>query len=126
MAFEFKNEDLGFDNFFESKRKELKLDGFSIARVTSEHRGSYEVINQNNRFLAKITGKQMFSAFSREDYPAVGDWVLITELNQEQAVINGILPRKTVIKRKYGDRNKTGNKTEVQIIGANIDVAFYS
>lgn len=66
----------------------------------------------------------MFSASSREDYPAVGDWVLITELGEGQAVINGILPRKTVIKRRRGDKDKTGNKTDVQIIGTNIDVAF--
>lgn len=124
MSFEFKIEDLGYDDFFESKRKEMKLDGFSVARVTSEHKGLYEVINQNGRFLGKITGKQMFNACSGEDYPAVGDWVLITEINQEQAVINGVLPRKTVIKRKYGDKNRIGNKTEVQIIGTNIDVAF--
>ncbi|MDD4531260.1 MAG: ribosome small subunit-dependent GTPase A [Candidatus Pacebacteria bacterium] len=117
---DFKIEDLGYDQFFESKR----LDGFSVARVASEHRGLYEVVNQNGRFLAKITGKQMFDASSREDYPAVGDWVMITELGENQAVINGILPRKTVIKRKYGDKNRAGNKGDVQVIGTNIDVAF--
>ena len=113
-------EDLGYDQFFESKRP----GGFSVARIASEHRGSYEVVNQNGRFLAKITGRQMFDASSREDYPAVGDWVMITELGEGQAVINGILPRKTVIKRKYGDKNRAGNKGDIQIIGANIDAAF--
>lgn len=120
MDHEFKIEDLGYDEFFESRRPE----GFSVARVASEHRGSYEVINQNGRFLAKITGKQMFDASSREDYPAVGDWVAITELGEGQAVINGILPRRTVIKRKYGDKNRAGDKGDVQVIGTNIDVAF--
>lgn len=121
MSFEFKIEDLGYDEFFESKRKEMKLDSFSVARVASEHKGLYEVINQNNRFLARVTGKQMFDACSREDYPAVGDWVLITELDEKQALIHAILPRKTIIKRKKGDKN---NRVEVQVIGANIDVAF--
>lgn len=119
-----KIEDLGYDALFESNRKKFKLDGFSIARVVAEHKGVYEVINQNGEFLAKITGKQMFNAVSREDYPAVGDWVAITELGTEQAVIHGILPRKTIIKRKFGDKNKVGDKTEVQIIGTNIDVAY--
>jgi len=68
--------------------------------------------------LAKITGKQMFNASSREDFPAVGDWVAITELNSEQAVIHKVLQRKTIIKRKYN------NKNEIQIIATNIDVAF--
>jgi ribosome biogenesis GTPase len=117
-------EDFGYDAFFESNRKKLKLDGFSIARVIIEHRGAYRVVNQNGEFLAKITGKQMFVASSREDYPAVGDWVAITELDAERAVIQGILPRKTIIKRRHGDKNKIGDKTEMQIIGTNIDVAF--
>lgn len=119
-----KIEDLGYDAFFESNRKKLKLDDFAIARVVVEHKGAYEVANEKGEFLAKITGKQMFNASSREDYPAVGDWVAITELDKEKAVIHKILPRKTVIKRKYGDRNRAGDKTETQVIGANIDVAL--
>lgn len=118
MQKEIKIEDLGYDTFFESNRHKLKLDEFSIARVTVEHRGAYKVKNTNREFLAKITGKQMFNATSREDYPAVGDWVAITELNTEQAVIHKVLPRKTIIKRK------SNNKNEIQIIATNIDVAF--
>jgi len=68
--------------------------------------------------LAKITGKQIFNASSREDYPAVGDWVAITEIDAERAVIHEVLPRKTIIKRKYVNQN------ESQIIATNIDVAF--
>ena len=119
-----KNEDLGYDSFFESNRQKLNLGGFSVGRVTSEHKGAYDVKNSNGEFLAKITGKQMFDALGREDYPAVGDWVAITELNAEQAVIHKILPRKTAIKRKNGDKNKFGDKNETQIIATNIDVAF--
>jgi len=111
-------EDLGYGEFFESNRKEKKLDVFSVARVISEHKGAYKVKATSGEYLAKITGKQMFNALSREDYPAVGDWVAITELDHEHAVIKGVLPRRTVIKRKYNDKN------EVQIIAANIDTAF--
>ncbi len=113
-----KNEDLGYNAFFESNRSRLKLDGFSIARVVVEYRGAYKVRNTNGEYLAKITGKQMFNASSREDYPAVGDWVAIAELDAECAVIHGILPRRTMIKRKYSNKNK------IQIIATNIDMAF--
>lgn len=118
MNKEIKIEDLGYDAFFESSRNKLKLEEFSVARVTVEHRGAYKIKNENGEFLAKITGKQMFNALSREDYPAVGDWVVITELNKEQAVIHKVLPRRTIIKRK------SNNKNEIQIIATNIDVAF--
>lgn len=113
-----RHEDFGYDNFFESNRKKLELDDFLVARVTAEYKGAYRVKNLGGEYLAKITGKQMFSASSREDYPAVGDWVAITELDVKQAVIRGVLPRRTMIKRKYS------NKNETQIIATNIDVAF--
>ena len=119
-----KLEDLGWGEFFESKKAELVLGDFSVARVIAEHRGAYKVKNEKGEFLAKITGKQIHNAKTREDYPAVGDWVAITELNSEQAVIQTILPRKSAIKRRYGDKNRTGEKNDVQIIAANIDAAF--
>ncbi len=119
-----KIEDLGWDDFFKSKRTELKLDDFSVARVIAEYRGTYKVKKANSEYLAKITGKQMFKATSREDFPAVGDWVVITELDNKQAVIQAVLPRKSIIKRRFGDKNKIGEKGDVQIIATNIDFAF--
>ncbi|HOW60202.1 MAG TPA: ribosome small subunit-dependent GTPase A [Candidatus Moranbacteria bacterium] len=124
MNKEIKIEDLGWDEFFESNRKKFELDNFQVARVIAEHRGAYKIKNASGEYLAKITGKQMFKAKSREDFPAVGDWVAITEADKEQATIQKVLPRRTVMKRKYGDKNKIGEKNETQIIAANIDVAF--
>lgn len=115
---------LGYSPFFEDARNKLGLTGFQIARVTSEHKESYRVKSTHGEFIAKITGKQMFRAGSREDYPVVGDWVAITELGSDQATINAILPRQTLIKRKFGDKNKFGEKDKIQIIATNIDVAF--
>ncbi|MFH0890539.1 MAG: ribosome small subunit-dependent GTPase A [Candidatus Liptonbacteria bacterium] len=113
-----KIEDLGYSAFFEANRDKLGWADFSVARVLVEHKEAYKVRNADGEYLAKITGKQMFNAVSREDYPAVGDWVAIRELDSERAVIQGVLPRKTIIKRKYNNRN------EIQVIAANVDVAF--
>jgi ribosome biogenesis GTPase len=115
---EIKNESLGYNEFFESNRKKLKLDEFSVARVTAEHKGAYNVKNSNGEYFAKVTGKIIFDASGREDYPAVGDWVTIEEQDAQWAVIKKVLPRQTVIKRKYN------NKNGIQIIATNIDVAF--
>lgn len=111
-----KLEDLGFDDFFATILSKLGLDGFSIARVIAEHKGAYKVKNETGEFLARVTGKQMFNASSREDFPAVGDFVAIAEQGNNQAVIHKVLPRKTVIKRQRG--------SEVQIIAANVDTVF--
>jgi len=117
-------EDIGYKPFFELKRKELGFLDFSVARVIAEYKEAYRVKNINGEFLSKITGKQIFKASGREDYPAVGDWVLITQSDSEHSVINGILPRQTIIKRRFGDKNKSGEKSDVQIIATNIDIGF--
>lgn len=115
---EIKNENLGYNEYFESNRKKLKLEGLSVARVIAEYKGAYKVKNEVGEYFAKVTGKKIFKAESREDYPAVGDWVAIQEQDREWAVIKDILPRQTLIKRKYN------NKNGIQVIATNIDVAF--
>ncbi len=112
------NEELGYNDFFEASRKVLAVENTAVARVIAQYRGLYKVKNMNGEYWAKITGKKMFDGQSREDYPAVGDWVAIVELAEKKAVIHNVLPRRTVIKRKGGGQNKT------QIIAANVDVAF--
>jgi len=111
-------EDLGYDEFFKSELKNLGLIKYPAARVIAEYREAYRVRNNRGEFLAKITGKHMFTATKREDYPAVGDWVVIEELPENKAVIRGMLPRKTLLKKKYS------SKQENQIIATNIDAAF--
>ncbi len=118
------NEELGYNPVFETARNELGLGDFPVARVISASRGAYTVKNADGEYRAKITGKHMFTATSRENYPAVGDWVAITTLGDGQATIHGVLPRTTLLKRTHGDKNKRGEKETTQLIAANIDVAF--
>lgn len=109
-------EDLGYNSYFEEKRNELGFNNFSVGRVTAENKGSYQVKNADGEYLAKIRGKQSFNATSREDYPAVGDWVAITPQANSDAIIEGILPRLAAIKRTYGNKS--------QILATNVDSAF--
>lgn len=111
-------EDLGYNTFFQSNRRTLGLTDYSVARVIAEYKEGYRVKGISGEYLSKITGKQIFNAARREDYPAVGDWVVITELDNERAVIHRILPRQTILRKKYSD------KQETQVIAANVDVAF--
>ncbi|GAO31892.1 GTPase [Geofilum rubicundum JCM 15548] len=60
-----------------------------------------------------------FSANGREDFPAVGDWVSFIFCGVDFAIINEVLPRYSIIKRKA-----VGKNSEVQIIGTNIDFAL--
>ena len=108
--------DLGYNNEFDVY---LKGNDFTIGRVTQEHRESYIVSTGENEYDAEITGKLRFSAVSRGDFPAVGDWVTITIYDSDQAIIHDILPRKSLL-----ERQAVGKTGERQIISANIDAAF--
>jgi ribosome biogenesis GTPase / thiamine phosphate phosphatase len=114
----FNLRDLGYTDFFEAARVNSGLTEYPVARVLAEYREAYQVKSADGEFFAKITGKQMFTAQKRVDYPAVGDWVAITELAAGKAVIRGILTRKSILQKKYSD------KQENQIIATNIDNAF--
>jgi len=109
-----KKEDLGYNSYFDS---DLSGD-FLIARVIAEYKELYKVKDENGEYLAKITGKSNFEAKSKEDYPAVGDWVAITKTDDGKAVIYKILSRKTVLKKKYSGEEKN------QVIATNIDNVF--
>ena len=111
-------EDLGYDIFFESGIRKTEDDKYQIARITAEYKEAYKARSVDGEYTARIPGKHRFTALSREDYPAVGDWVLTTPPDQGASLIEKILPRKTFLKKKYSSRQ------ESQIIAANIDVAF--
>lgn len=115
----------GFFSYGRAIIDDLGLSEGDIARVIAEHKELYKVIANDSEYLVKLSGKQIFNANSRECYPAVGDWVIIEENDGEKALISGILPRKTVLKKKNASmRDRYGGKNEAQIMATNIDVAF--
>lgn len=94
-------------------------EGACIGRVISEHRERYTVRYHDGVYTAGISGKMMFRADSQEGFPAVGDWVILIPVDEENAVIEDILPRKTIILRRSRGRRDAG-----QVIAANLDTAF--
>ena len=112
--------DLGWN---ESLNKEIKQygDEYSIGRVAVEYRSLYKIYTENGSVLASVSGKMINSATSREDYPAVGDWVILDKnaSQNDRTIIHRILRRKSKFSRKAA-----GNSFDEQIIAANIDIAF--
>lgn len=111
--------ELGFTETLSEYIKENNLSHFSAGRVTQEHRERYVVSDGEKEYDAEITGNLRFSSSSREDFPAVGDWVMMTVYDSDQAVIHKVLPRRSLLARQA-----VGKFGEIQIISANIDVAF--
>ncbi len=111
--------DLGIPQELSQELSNPDLSGFTPGRVTQEHRERYVVSDGEQEYDAEITGNLRYSAASREDFPAVGDWVAMTVYEGGQAFINSILPRKSLLARRA-----VGRPGEKQVIAANIDVAF--
>ncbi len=112
-------ESLGYTPALETFRTSARLEGFEVGRVIIEHKERYVVKTSDGEFDAEITGNMRFTAQSREDFPAVGDWVALTVFDQDLAIIQAIFPRFSVIRRQA-----VGHAGETQVIAANIDFAF--
>lgn len=112
-------EDLGYNDALETYRQTNGLGSMAVGRVIEEHKDRYVVRTGDKEFEAELLGSLRFSAESRQDLPAVGDWVAISEYDEHKALIHAIFPRTSVI-----ERLAVGKKGEKQIIAANIDTAF--
>jgi ribosome biogenesis GTPase / thiamine phosphate phosphatase len=91
-----------------------------IGRVALEHKHMYRVWTEHGDLLCEVSGKFNFEALSREDYPAVGDWVILKpRVNEGKGTIFSILPRFSKFSRK-----SAGRTAEEQIVAANVDTVF--
>jgi len=119
----FSNEQLaryGWNDFFAAHFHEYAGQGFTAGRIALEYNQFYRVYAAGGEILAEVAGKLRHEAESRADLPAVGDWVALRLIGQEnKAVIHAVLPRRSKFMRKT-----KGSKTEEQIVGANIDTVF--
>jgi ribosome biogenesis GTPase len=112
--------DLGFDQWFQDKSPQLQKPDCSVARVTAVNRDSYLVRNEKSEVAAELTGAFRFSAGSSLDLPSVGDWAFVQYCNTDTfAIIRGLFPRKSILRRKAAGRN-----IDYQMIAANINLAF--
>lgn len=111
---------LGWSDYFAHSFEPYRQQGFSVARVAIEYKNIYTLYSEQGELSAKVAGKLRHQAIQPQDFPAVGDWVIIQVRDSEkQATIHEILPRKSKFSRKT-----VGNKTEEQIVAANVDTVF--
>jgi ribosome biogenesis GTPase / thiamine phosphate phosphatase len=110
----------GWNDFFANHFEPYRHQGFTVARVVIESRNSYILQSENAELSAEITGKLRYRAIERQDFPAVGDWVVIRAREREgTASIYEILPRKSKFSRK-----NVGAETVEQIVATNVDTVF--
>lgn len=89
------------------------------ARVIESHRNIYKIITDNGILNAQVTGKYMNQVETTENFPVVGDFVMCTMTDHQQAQIKAVLPRKSIIARQ-----SVGKANSTQIIATNVDALF--
>jgi ribosome biogenesis GTPase len=111
---------LGWNDFFAEHFEQYAAEGYSVGRIALEHKHLYRIYTEQGELLGEIAGKMRYTAIGRDDYPAVGDWVVIRPRQEEKkATIHAILPRKAKFSRKVA-----GESMEEQIVATNVDTVF--
>ena len=90
-----------------------------VGRVLSQEKRLYRIVTDTGEQRAEVSGKFRFRAETAADYPAVGDFVAAEDNPGGNAIIQAILPRKSVFLRKAAG---TGNQE--QVVAANVDTVF--
>lgn len=96
-----------------------KQDGQAVrGRVTTQSREFYRVLTENGEWLCTLPGS--FHEKPVFDYPAVGDWVIVSQLpGEDRGIIRDVFERSASFVRKTA-----GFETKAQVIAANMDYAF--
>ena len=112
--------DYGWNDSWGAKLNEIGQGEGIAARVVAEHRELYRVHTGSEEISARISGRLRHEALCHADLPAVGDWVVVERGETGgEARIQAILPRASTFSRKA-----PGEKTDEQIVGANVDTVW--
>jgi ribosome biogenesis GTPase len=100
--------------------------GLVIGRAAFESRGIYHVLSADNKtWMAELKGILRKGALARDDYPIVGDWVLMEPQDSKRGLIHRVLPRESALIRREQSRNEaTRRASNLQTLAANIDWAL--
>jgi ribosome biogenesis GTPase len=111
---------LGWDDYFSRQFENLERDGLIPARIVEQHKNGYIAYGEQGEWQAEVTGRFLHVLAGLVGFPAVGDWVGLQPVpNEDRALIHALLRRRTQFVRKVA-----GSGIEEQIVAANVDVVF--
>ena len=107
-------QDYGLVPFFAQQTSRDDIEHGRVGRVLEVQRSLITVINGSEERSIRLASSWRIAA--PEDRPTVGDWVV---LDDQCSRIERVLDRKSIFRRVAA-----GEKTEIQLIAANIDILF--
>jgi ribosome biogenesis GTPase len=90
-----------------------------LARVLVSQRDQYRLITETGELDAEPAGALWYSAATRAAMPVTGDWVAARAVSADYAIVEAVLPRRTLFARRAA-----GRREDQQPIAANIDLVF--
>jgi ribosome biogenesis GTPase len=113
-------ETFGWDGFFAEAFAPYAEEGYEAGRVFLQHNRALMLYTASGETAAETTGRLRYHARGTEDLPAVGDWVVVRRVaDEDKAKIHDILPRRSKFSRRAA-----GSETQEQIVAANVDTVF--
>jgi len=90
-------------------------------RVTRVDRGLYTVMTNLCEQAARITGAFEYRIAALEEYPVVGDWVAVSEVDEPAAPlrVSGCMARSSAVRRR-----DSGEAALAQVLAANVDLVL--
>lgn len=113
-------EECGYGDYFKSQENDIRKEQRELiaARITEVHKEQYKIICSLGEYSAKLKGSFLYSVTDSEEYPTVGDFVLVKLSQGKEAVIYDLFRRKS----KFS-RFDTVKKSE-QLVASNFDYVF--
>jgi|WetSurSiteA1Bulk_404760.scaffolds.fasta_scaffold07588_3 ribosome biogenesis GTPase / thiamine phosphate phosphatase len=111
-------EHYGWNDYFKEHHSGNKTGKeFHIGRVISVQGFRYHLMTSFGEMEAELSGKLLYGA-DAELLPRVGDWIYFLKYDLQGYIVD-VFPRQNALSRK-----NPGNRTERQILAANIDYAL--
>lgn len=112
--------DLGWDDAWATAFRPFHDTGHRPGRVALEDKHAFVLLTAEGDVPARVAGRLLHGVPRPETLPKVGDWVALTHKPTDaRAVIQQVLPRRTVLARKV-----PGREAAPQVLAANMDIAF--
>jgi ribosome biogenesis GTPase len=93
--------------------------GRVLARVAVAQRDHYQLLTEAGELSAEASGALWYRTPDAAGMPTTGDWVAARVVGTGLAIVEAVLPRKTVFSRR-----SAGRREDQQPVAANVDLVF--
>jgi len=114
----------GFDDFYKNQIVNNDNENIIPARITAVHKDLYKIVTNQGDKNARLKGTYFYKADKSDEFPTVGDFVIVEINNSGDSTIIQLLNRKSEFSRSNLRGHSAEKAAHQQIIAANFDYVF--